>query len=104
MVSTTVVSARSFLPSSTPSSTAARPGLFQATFQVLTHQFDQRRMLLEEISDAAQGGIQVDSLMLQLEIGKAELGDGKAAHLFFSVRSSSRLISQMRSREALSLW
>ena len=79
-------------------------GFFQATFQILAHELDQSRMLFQEVSDALQSGIEVDTLTLQLEIGEAELGDGKAAHFFFSVRSSSRLISQMRSKEALSLW
>ena len=79
-------------------------GFSQATFQVLAHEINQSRMLLQELRDALQSGIEVDTLAVQLEIGKAELGDGKAAHFFFSVRSSSRLISQMRSKEALSLW
>ena len=53
---------------------------------------------------ALQAGVEVDTQILQLEIGEAELGDEEAAHFFFSARSSSRLISQMRSKEALSLW
>ena len=83
---------------------APRVGFFQATFQILAHQPDQIRVLLQEVSHALQRGIEMDALALQLEIGKAELGDGKAAHFRFSVRNSSRLISQMRSKEALSLW
>ena len=83
---------------------ASSVGSFQATFQILAHELDQSRMLLQQVSHALQSGIEVHTLALQLEIGKAELGDGKAAHFFFSVRSSSRLTSQMRSKEALSLW
>ena len=79
-------------------------GLFQAAFQILAHELDQSRMLLQKVSDELQSGIEVHTQTLQLEIGEAELRDGKAAHFFFSARSSSRLISQMRSKEALSLW
>jgi hypothetical protein len=79
-------------------------GFFKATFQVLAHEFDDVRMLLQEVGNALQGGIEVDTLTLQLDIGETKLAVGKAAHFFFSVRSSSRLISQMRSKESLSLW
>ncbi len=79
-------------------------GLFQSTFQILTHQFDEIGMLLQKVSNALKNGVEVDTHALQLEIGEAELGERKAAHLFFSVRSSSRLISQMRSKESLSSW
>jgi hypothetical protein len=79
-------------------------GFFHATVHVLANKLDQRGMLLQEIRDALQSGIEVDTLTVQLEIGEAEMGDGKAAHFFFSARSSSRLISQMLSKEALSFW
>ena len=79
-------------------------GLFQAPLQILAHEFDEIGMLLQKIGDPLQAGVKVDSQILQLEIGEAELRDEEAAHFFFSARSSSRLTSQMRSKEALSLW
>ena len=78
--------------------------IFQAPLQVLAYQFDEIGMLLQEIGDALQGGVEVDPQMLQLEIDEAELRDEEAAHFFFSARNRSRLISQMRSKQALSLW
>ena len=52
-----------------------------------------------------KAGVEVDPQMLQLEIDEAELrGMRRAAHFFFSARNRSRLISQMRSKQALSLW
>src|SRR5487761_1895173 len=79
-------------------------GLFQAPLQILAHLLDKSGMLLQEVGDTLQSGIKMDTLTLQLEIGEAELGYEAAAHFFFSARSSSRLISQMRSKEALSIW
>jgi hypothetical protein len=61
-------------------------------------------MLFQEVSDTLKDWVEVNTHALQLEISEAELGDRNAAHFFFSVRNSSRLISQMRSKAALSLW
>ena len=77
--------------------------LFQAPLQIPAHEFDQIGMLLQEIGDPPQSRVEVNPQMLQLKIGEAELRDEEAAHFFFSARSSSRLISQMRSKEALRL-
>ena len=82
---------------------ASSAGLFQAPLQILANEFDQIAMLLQETGDALQTGVEVNPQILQLVVGEAELRDEEAAHFFFSVRSSSRLISQMRSNEALSL-
>ena len=54
--------------------------LFQAPLQILAHEFDQNGMLLQEIGDPLQGGVEVEPQTLQLEIGDAELRDEEAAH------------------------
>src|ERR1700683_707603 len=82
---------------------AARVRFFQTTLQIHAHEIDRGSMLLQEVSDPLQSRIEMDAVTLQLEIGEAELKGGEAAHFCFSARSSSRLISQMRSKEALSL-
>jgi hypothetical protein len=79
-------------------------GFFQAAFQILAHLLDQGGMFFQEAGDPLQGGVQMHALTLQLEIGEAKLGRQQAAHLCFSARNRSRLISQMRSKDSLSLW
>ncbi len=64
---------------------------------------DQRGTVVEESENALQEGIEVDTLVAQFEIGKAELGLGEAAHAFFSGRSSCWFNSQMRSKVSFSL-
>jgi len=77
---------------------------FQTAFQLFAHMLDKSRMFFQKAGNPLQSGVQVDPLILQLEIGEAELGSKQAAHLCFSARSSSRLSSQMRSKDSLSLW
>ena len=59
-------------------------------------------MFFQQASDPLQGGVEMNTLILQLQIGEAELGTQQAAHLSFSACSNSRLISQMRSKDSLS--
>ena len=73
-------------------------GVLQSTLQILAHVLDQRGMVVQEVSDALQRGIEVDTLVPQFEIGEAELGDGKAAHSSSPGAAVRRLISQMRSK------
>jgi len=60
-------------------------------------------MAVQENEYALQERIAVNALLLQFEIGKAELGFEVAAHAFFSGRSSCRFNSQMRSKVFFSL-
>ena len=60
-------------------------------------------MVVQESENALQERVEVDALVPQFKVGKAELGLGKAAHAFFSGRSSCRFNSQMRSKVSLSL-
>jgi hypothetical protein len=83
---------------------AAAGRLFQTAFQIFAHLLDQGRMFIQEAGDPLQGGVEMDTLILQLEIGETELRRQPPAHLCFSARSSSRLISQMRSKDCLSVW
>ena len=46
---------------------------------ILDAESDKRGILLQEIGDALEYGIEVNTLTLQLKIGEAELRDGKAA-------------------------
>ena len=77
-------------------------GPLQTTFQIFAHMLDQVRMFFQEASDPLQGGVEMNTLILQWEIGEAELGTPQAAHLCFSACSNSRLISQRRSKDSLS--
>ena len=46
-------------------------GLFQAPLQILAHEFYQIGVLPQEIGDPLQAGVEVDTQILQLEIGKS---------------------------------
>jgi hypothetical protein len=81
---------------------AAGVGVLQAPHQILAHLLDQGGMVIQESQDALQEGVEVDTLMAQFEIGKAELRWGEAVHTFFSGRSSCWFNSQIRSKVTLS--
>ena len=85
-------------------SVAAGVGVLQPAHQILAHLLDQRGMVVQESEDGLEERVEVDALVSQFEIGKAELGLGQAAHAFFSGRSSWRFNSQMRSKVSFSLW
>ena len=69
---------------------AASVGILQPPDQILAHLLDQRGMVVEESKDALQERVEVDALVLQFEIGKADLGLGEAAQID---RKSTRLNS-----------
>jgi hypothetical protein len=48
--------------------------VLQPAHQILAHLLDQQGMVVEESEDALQERVEVDALVLQFEIGKAELG------------------------------
>jgi hypothetical protein len=85
---------------------AAAPGMgvLQSPYQILAHLLDQGGLVVQERGDALKERIEVDALVAQFEIGKAELGFGDTGHAFFSARSSCWFNSQMRSNVALSFW
>ena len=78
--------------------------MLQPAHQILAHLLDQRGVVVQQSENALQERVEVDALVPQFEIGKAELRLGQAAHAFFSGRSSWRFNSQMRSRVSFSLW
>jgi hypothetical protein len=49
---------------------------------------DHSGMIVQEPEDTLQERVEVDTLVPQFEIGKAELGFGDTGHAFFSGRSS----------------
>ena len=84
------------------SGTDPQTGL-QAALQIPAYLLDQSGMVIEEVGDALQTGVEVDALMDKFQIGEAELRIEKAAHGFFSLRSSWWFNSRMRSKVAFSL-
>ena len=48
-------------------------GLFQASSQIAPHAFNDGAMLVEEIRDALQGGLEADALFDELQIGETDL-------------------------------
>jgi hypothetical protein len=81
---------------------SAGVGILEPSHQIQAHLFDQPGMLIQESDNALQEGVEVDALVAQFEIGKAELGLSDSAHAF-SGRSSCRFNSQMRSKVSFNL-
>ncbi len=48
--------------------------LLQAPDQVSPDAFDDGALLIEELRDALQGGLELDTLLHELQIGEAHLG------------------------------
>jgi hypothetical protein len=61
-------------------SVAAGGGFFQAGLEVLADLLDQRRVLLDEVGDLLEEGIEGDVLGAELEIGEAPWGRGGSGH------------------------
>ena len=83
---------------------ASGAGVLQASFQILAHLLDEGEVLIEELGDGAEDGVEMDTLELQLEVGESELGRERSHRSAF-LWASRRwwLSSQMRSKEALIL-
>ena len=83
---------------------ASHGGVLQTPLQIAAHQFDQRRTVVEEVHDAAQGGIELQAERAQFQVGEAELGFQGAAHDSFPFFGRRRwwFNSQIRSKAALS--
>jgi len=83
---------------------ASGVGVLQTTLQILAHLLDEGEVLIEELGDGSQDGVQMDALELQFKVGEAELGRaGSHWSAFLSARRRWWLISQMRSKVALIL-
>ena len=83
---------------------ASSVGVLQASLQILTHLLDEGEVLIEELGDGLQDGVELDTLELQFEVGEAELGRaGSHRSAFLSARKRWWLSSQMRSKVAL-IW
>src|SRR5712692_2149663 len=84
--------------------TAPRARVLQVPLEIAAHLLDQGWLLLQELRDATESGVELEALVPQFQIGEAELGFEDAAHyFFFSGRSSWWFNWQMRSKVALSL-
>ena len=65
---------------------------------------DEGAVLIEELGDGSQEGVELDPLKLQFEVGEAELGRERSHRSeFLSARRRGWLSSQMRSKVALIL-
>ena len=61
-------------------SVAAGGGVFQAALEVLAHVLDQRLVLIDEVGDLLEEGVEGDVLGAELEIGEAPLRRGGSGH------------------------
>ena len=59
---------------------AAGGGVCQAALEVLAHVLDQRLVLIDEVGDLLEEGVEGDVLGAELEIGEAPLGRGGSGH------------------------
>jgi hypothetical protein len=50
----------------------------------LAHQLDRLGLLVQQVGDGLEGGIEVDALAKELQVGEAELGAGGSHD--FSIR------------------
>src|SRR5207245_5796408 len=83
---------------------ASGGGVLQATFQIVADLRDESEVLIEELGDSSQDGVEMDALELQFEVGESELGRaGSHRSAFLSARRRWWLSSQMRSKVALIL-
>jgi hypothetical protein len=46
-------------------------GFFQTALQILSHLLDQGGLVIQEVGDASQGGVEMDPLGSQFQIGEA---------------------------------
>src|SRR5216684_4826322 len=83
---------------------ASGAGVLQASLQILAHLLDEGEVLIEELGDGLEDGIEMDTLELQFEVGESELGRERSHRSeFLSGRRRWWLSSQMRSKVALIL-
>ena len=83
---------------------ASGAGVLQASLQILAHLLDEGKVLIEELGDGSQEGVELDALKLQFKVGEAELGrEGSHRSESLSARRRWWLSSQMRSKVAL-IW
>ena len=61
---------------------AARRGVLEPPLQVDPHPFDHGRVRVDKLGDGLQGGLELNVLVEELEIGEAELGVGGSTHVF----------------------
>ena len=61
-------------------SVAAGGGLFQAALEIPAYLLDQSLVLIEEVGDLLEEGVQGDVLGAELEIGEAPLGRRGSGH------------------------
>ncbi len=63
-------------------------GFLELALEIATHTFDELRMLIDEVRDGLQDGLELDALAHELEVGEADLGIGRSRHIDSFIRLS----------------